>query len=123
MGLTALWMSFTMPAIGGFPQAAATTLFALFFLVALYQGFRSIRHRNVALHREWMIRVYAIGLSVATIRLVNALLFATSPWTGLALADFFGTSFWIGFVIHLIGAEVWITYTRSSPKSPGSLPH
>ncbi|GAB4016390.1 hypothetical protein GCM10028773_09370 [Spirosoma koreense] len=116
-------MSFVVPAIGGFSQAAATTLFSLFFLVALYQGFRSIRQGNVILHREWMIRVYAIGLAVATIRLVIALLFAASPWTGLALADFFGTGFWIGFVGHLIGAEVWINHTRSSPVRPNSLPY
>ena len=62
-----------------------------------------------------MIRVYAIGLAVATIRLVIVLLFVTSPWTGLTRADFFGTGFWIGFVVHLIGAEVWISHTRCSP--------
>ncbi|WP_461090211.1 DUF2306 domain-containing protein [Spirosoma gilvum] len=122
IGITALWMSFVVPPIGGFSQAAATTLFSLFFLVALYQGFRSIRQGNVVGHREWMIRVYAIGLAVATIRLVNALLFAARLWTGLVLADFFGTGFWIGFVMHLIGAEVWISYTRSSPERPNSLP-
>ena len=114
IGITALWMSFAVPAIGGFSQAAATTLFSLFFLVALYQAFRHIRQRSVALHREWMIRVYAIGLAVATIRLIIVLLFVTSSWTGLTLADFFGTGFWIGFVMHLIGAEVWINCTRAS---------
>ncbi|TLV01463.1 DUF2306 domain-containing protein [Dyadobacter luticola] len=122
IGLTGLWMSFFMRAIGGFTQAAATALFSVFFLIALFQAFRHIRERNIALHREWMVRVYAIGLAVATIRLVNALLFATSPWTGLALADFFGTGFWIGFVGHLIGAEVWINCTRSSARKPVLFP-
>jgi hypothetical protein len=25
---------------------------------------------------------------------------------------FFGIAFWIGFVLHLIAAEVWIAWTR-----------
>lgn len=113
IGLTALVMSLFMPSIGGFNQAAATTLFSLFFLVALYKAFWHVRHHNVALHREWMIRAYAIGLAVATIRLVIVLLFATRFFTGLTLKDFFSTGFWIGFVLHLIGAEVWINQTRA----------
>ncbi|GAB4033118.1 DUF2306 domain-containing protein [Spirosoma jeollabukense] len=112
IGLTALLMSLAMPSIGGFNQAAATTLFSIFFLVAIYKAFRHIRQRNIALHREWIIRAYAIGLAVATIRLVNAVLFATSSWSGLTIAEFFGTGFWLGFVLHLIVAEVWIDYTQ-----------
>jgi len=57
-----------MPAIGGINQATATTLFATFFLFALCKAFWYIRQREVALHREWMIRAFAVGLAVATIR-------------------------------------------------------
>jgi uncharacterized membrane protein len=112
IGVTALLMSFGMPAIGGVNQAAATTLFALFFLFALGKAFRHIRRREIALHREWMIRAFAIGLAVATIRPINGLFFATSRFTGLTPYEFFGTAFWIGFVLHLIAAETWIHWTR-----------
>src|SRR5262245_64160036 len=44
-GVTALVMSFGMPAIGGINQAAATTLFALLFLFALGNACRHIRRR------------------------------------------------------------------------------
>lgn len=111
-GVTALVMSFAMPSIGGVNQAAATTLFGLFFLLALYKAFRHIRRGNTALHREWMLRGYAIGLAVATIRPIVGVFFATSVFSGLTPHEFFGTGFWIGFVLHLILAEAWIYRTR-----------
>src|SRR6202158_1758686 len=61
IGISALVMSFGMPAIGGFNQAAATTLFATFFLFALCKAFWHIRQREAALHREWMIRAFSVG--------------------------------------------------------------
>lgn len=112
VGITALLMSFTMPSIGGVNQAAATTLFGLFFCFALYRSYRHILRRNIEWHREWMIRAYSIGLAVATIRLIVGIFFATMRWSRLTPEQFFGTAFWIGFVLHLIAAEAWIYHTR-----------
>jgi uncharacterized membrane protein len=108
IGISALVMSFGMPAIGGINQAAATTLFGAFFLFALCKAFWHIRRRAVALHREWMIRAFAVGLAVATIRPIIGVFFSTSPLSGLTPREFFGIAFWIGFVLHLIAAEAWI---------------
>jgi hypothetical protein len=116
IGITALVMSFGMPAIGGVNQAAATALFGTFFLFALCKAFWHIRRREVALHREWMIRAFAVGLAVSTIRPIVGIFFATSRITGLTPRDFFGTAFWIGFVLHLITAETWIQATRPQPQ-------
>jgi uncharacterized membrane protein len=111
IGISALVMSFGMPAIGGVNQAAATTLFGSFFLFALCKAFWHIRRREIALHREWMIRAFSIGLAVATIRPIVGVFFATSPLTNLTPREFFGIAFWIGFVLHLIAAEAWIRTT------------
>lgn len=118
VGTTALVMSFAMPAIGGVTQAAATVLFGTFFLFALGKAYIHIRRRKIALHREWMIRAYAIGLAVTTIRPIVGIFFATARLSGLTPHDFFGTAFWIGFTIHLIVAESWI---RTHPPSSASL--
>lgn len=61
--------------------------------------------------REWMIRAFAVGLAVATIRPIIALFFIFSR---LSPHVFFGTAFWIGFVLHAMAAEVWINSTRKS---------
>src|SRR5215510_10841971 len=45
VGVTALVMSFVMPSIGGVNQAAATTLFGLWFLFALGKALRHILRR------------------------------------------------------------------------------
>jgi uncharacterized membrane protein len=111
IGISALVMSFAMPAIGGLNQAAATTLFGAFFLFALCKAFWHIRRREIALHREWMIRAFAVGLAVATIRPIIGLFFATSRLTGLTPHEFFGIAFWIGFVLQLIAAEAYIHAT------------
>lgn len=117
IGVSALVMSFAMPAIGGVNQAAATTLFSILFLFALSKAFWHIRRREIALHREWMIRAFAIGLAVATIRPIVGIFFATSPLTGLTPREFFGTAFWIGFVLHLVAAEAWIHTTAAQQGS------
>lgn len=115
IGGTALVMSPQM-AIGGANETAATMFFAIIFLFSLIKAFVYIRQGRIALHREWMIRAFAIAFAVATIRPIMGVFFATSRLTRLTPHDFFGIAFWLGFTIHLIAAEVWINYTR-----PGSL--
>ena len=120
IGISALVMSFGMPAIGGFNQAAATTLFATFFLFALCKAFWHIRRREIPLHREWMIRAFSVGIAVATIRPIIGMFFATSRFSGLTPHEFFGIAFWIGFVLHLIAAEAWIHATLPQQETVGA---
>ena len=120
IGISALVMSFGMPAIGGFNQAAATTLFASFFLFALCKAFWHIRRCEISLHREWMIRAFSVGLAVATIRPIIGMFFATSRFSGLTPHEFFGVAFWIGFVLHLIAAEAWIRATTPQQGTLGA---
>lgn len=111
IGISGIIMGFKMP-ISGVSLTAATTLFGTLFLFSLTKAFLYIRQRNIVLHREWMIRAFAIGLAVTTTRPIMGVFFATSPLTGLTVQDFFGTALWIGFTIHLIAAEAWINHTR-----------
>ena len=68
-----------------------------------------IRKKEVTQHREWMIRAFALAMAVATERVLLVLLIAV---TGLDLEEVFGASFWLGFSVNLLVAEVWINYTR-----------
>ena len=110
IGITALIMAFTM-AIGGANETSATALFASLFLFSLYKSVLYNSRQEYAYYREWMIRVFAIGLAIATVRPIVGMFFAFSK---LLPQEFFGIAFWIGFTIHLIIAEAWINYTRKN---------
>jgi uncharacterized membrane protein len=64
-------------AFGGAGQAAATVVFGTWFLVALSLAFVAIRRGNVRMHRQWMIRAFAIGIGVGSIRIWIGLLEGT----------------------------------------------
>jgi uncharacterized membrane protein len=108
IGTSALIMSFKMN-IGGPNETAATTLFAIVFLFCLTKAYLFIRRKQVARHREWMIRAYGVGLGVATTRPIVGMFFATRRMTP---HEFFGIAFWLGFTLTLLAAEAWVDYTR-----------
>jgi uncharacterized membrane protein len=108
IGGSALVMSFKMN-IGGPNETAATTLFAIVFLICLIKGYRHIRRKEVERHREWMIRAYGVGLGVATTRPIVGMFFA---FRRLTPHEFFGIAFWLGFTITFMAAEAWVDYTR-----------
>ncbi|MBV8390085.1 MAG: DUF2306 domain-containing protein [Mucilaginibacter sp.] len=111
IGTTALIMGAIM-AIGGLTETLAVTTFGVLFLLSLMKAYLYILKREFDLHREWMIRVLAIGLAVATTRPIMGIFFATSRLTGLTVQQFFGIAFWIAFLLHISFAEYWIRRTR-----------
>ena len=116
IGVTALVMSYRMN-IGGPNETAATTLFAIVFLICLIKAYVHIRRKEVARHREWMIRAYGVGLGVATTRPIVGAFFA---FRRLTPHEFFGIAFWLGFTITFLVAEAWVDYTRYAGAAEGS---
>ena len=114
VGTTGVFMGFVIP-IAGWIERGYIGVFGAFFLVALVKGFLHIRAGRVALHREWMIRAFAIGLAVATQRLIfiPALLAVADPTEG-PVAMLSTVSFMAAFVVHVSVAEAWIRLTRRS---------
>jgi len=113
-GGAALVINFLFPAFGGISTQAATVFFFTIFLFSLFKAFSHIRRKEVRLHREWMIRTLALAMGVASIRIFIPLLQVT---TGLGMEEVFGTSFWLGFGVNMVVAEVWINYTRGKGRS------
>jgi len=108
IGVSALVMSFTMN-IGGANETAATTLFAIAFLICLVRAYIYARRREIERHREWMIRTFGIGLGVATTRPIVGMFFA---FRRLTPHEFFGIAFWLGFTITFMAPEAWTDYAR-----------
>ena len=96
---------------GGGAEASASVVFGIYFLASLSLAYRAIRHRQVDAHRRWMIRAFAVGTGVGTIRIVIGI----SQALGFAFDDVFGPAFWIAFVLHAAAAEAWLARYPTAP--------
>jgi uncharacterized membrane protein len=112
VGVTALGLGIFV-GFGGAVETAAVTVFSLLFLVFLGRALFHIRRLEVPAHREWMIRAFALGLSVVTMRPLIGLL---SAFTNFSFAESLGVSFWVAFPLHLALAETWVVATRAQRK-------
>ena len=114
-GVIVLVLNIIFPSFGGISTQTATIFFGVIFLFSLAMAIRHILRKEVRQHREWMIRTFALAVGVATVRVFFLLL---GVITGLSFEETFGASFWLGFGVNLLIAEVWINYTRASARSP-----
>lgn len=87
----------------------AVALFGMIFLVAAGRAFLAVRRYDFITHREWMIRMVAIGVGIATVRIVGLALSFIAHATPLQLI---GESFWLGLGLTFLAGEAWIRYTR-----------
>jgi uncharacterized membrane protein len=117
--ISALAFVWTLPVFGSFSTQVGVVCAATYFLVALVQGYRRIRRREIAQHREWMIRLFAVGLGISTFRVLIPVLMM--PPFGATFPDAWDTVVWLGFLINAAVAEVWINVTRKRPEVRGHL--
>jgi hypothetical protein len=111
IGISALWLS--AHPVGGLAEGTATILFGCFFLFSLGKAWWHIRNGRVELHREWVMRMVAIALGVATTRPIMAVFFATSRLTNLTPRQFFGPAMWLGLTSTYLASEAWINYSQN----------
>lgn len=96
----------TLFPFGGLSEASATVVFGAYFVSALVIAFIAIKDRAVARHRRWMIRAFAIGLAIATIRIWIVLF---QVFDVLSFEHSFGVAFWLFFVLHALVAELYLS--------------
>lgn len=114
-GVSALYFGLLTP-FGGTSEAAAVVIFGGLFLMAGVRAFVAIRRGDVARHREWMIRAFAIAVGVSTTRIVGAIFDIALAPAGFRMEDLFVASLWTGWLTTLGAAEVWIRHTAPGPK-------
>jgi len=103
---------------GGRWEAVAIVLFAIMFLGFLTVAYLAIRRGDVARHREWMIRAFAVALGISTVRVVGLVFdFVFTP-AGLRPPMIFVLSIWSGWFITVGAAEVWLWRTRVPMRAP-----
>ena len=68
---------------GSFESQVGTFVLFLSFIIAGVNGYRSILNKDIMSHRDWMIRLFAYGSSVLTLRLFMFIGMLISPSLGL----------------------------------------
>jgi uncharacterized membrane protein len=108
IGISGLVIVVLFP-FAGLSEQIATFVFATVFLFSIYKALDHIKKYEIEEHREWMIRVFSIGLGIGAIRVLIILF---SIFTTYQQVDFFALTFWLGFGGTWAVGEVWIRATR-----------
>ena len=110
-----LYFGLRMP-YGGPGEATAVAFFGGLFVFAVGRAFVAIRRHQVARHREWIIRAFAIAIGISTVRVVAAVFDLVLTPAGVRPPDLFALSLWTGWAITLGAGELWIRYTRYNDR-------
>jgi uncharacterized membrane protein len=104
--------------IGGVAQQVANTFLGVLLLTFTLLGYRAVRQRRFADHREWMVRSTALAFSIVTNRFWSTVLIAAYVPGALTDQDIgFGSpeiegaavaSAWVSWIVNLMFAEWWI---------------
>ena len=111
IGVSALYFGVGMP-FAGLGEALIIVPVSVWFFTAILRAYVSIRRRDVARHREWMLRAVAAAIGVSTVRVVGAIVDVTLTPLGMRPVDAFVVSLWVGWIATLVVTEWWIRRTR-----------
>ena len=95
-------------------EAAAIALFGGLFLAAMPCALLAVRRGDVARHREWMLRAFALAIAVSTVRVLGGVFDVALSPHGVSPRAVFVLAVWTGWTISLVLAELWIRSTRSA---------
>ena len=101
---------------GGITSRIAFVTLALLWLGTTAMGWKTVLQRKWQLHREWMIRSYALTISAITLRAwkyLIVLVFEPRPMDAYRIVA------WLGFVPNLLIAEWLIRRYRAKKRSRG----
>jgi len=70
--------------------------------------------RDIAKHRRWMIRAFAVALAVGSQRIWLGLLLAPG---GISFELAFGIAFWLGFVLSVLAGEAYLARVPALGRS------
>ncbi len=120
--LSGIWMTlfYPLPAHDGALLGAFRLLFGSMMALAIVLGFIAIRRRDIARHRAWMMRAYAIGMGAGT----QAVVVGIAVAAGADVFDPVDRALLLGaaWVINLAVAETVILRARTARRGRGVAP-
>lgn len=98
---------------GGLVAHFGFGLLAVLWLFSGWQAYAAIRKGDVATHKAWMLRNYAMAFGAVTLRIYLGL-FAVA---GVPFAESYPTVAWISWVPNLILVEWYLAMTLASRRA------
>jgi uncharacterized membrane protein len=100
----------------GANQRVANTMLALLWFGTTLAGFRAVRQRRFADHRQWMLRSIALAFSIVAFRvwmLITFAIFVPEIFTGADVdpadvSQAIGVTSWVSWVVNLLIVEWWL---------------
>ena len=111
IGVSGLYFGLLMPFAGPL-EAVVVALAGGLFLFSMGRAFLAIRAGDVERHREWMIRAFATAIGISTVRVTGGMLDGALTPYGYSVRQILGISLWLGWLLTLAAAEVWIRRSR-----------
>jgi uncharacterized membrane protein len=111
-GVSGLFFALLMP-IAGPLESVGVSLAGGLLLFSMGRAFLAIRSGDVARHREWMMRAFAVAIGISTVRVVGAMLDPALTPYGYSASQILGLSLWVGWLLTVAVAEIWIRRSRS----------
>ena len=96
-------------AFGGLVSKVGFLALALLWLFTGSMAFYTILHKDIAAHRRWMVRNFALTFAAVTLRIYLGLFFAL----GVAFEEFYPLLAWLSWVPNILLAE-WIFNTHNT---------
>ncbi len=114
VGISAFLIVFNFPYshynddIPNISEQLPDVFFGSLFIIFTALGYYHIKKKNIEKHREYMIRVFSIGLGISLFRvlMVATAIFGQSP------LEFIGLFFWIGFSTTWLIGETYIFLSK-----------
>ena len=106
-GIAGLFLA--LRSFGGLVTHFGFGLMAVFWLGTTLNAYRHIRRGDIASHRAWMLRSYALTLAAVTLRIYLPL----SQAIGIGFESAYQTISWLCWVPNLLVVE-WFILTRST---------
>ena len=93
-------------AFGGIVSRLGFSLLAIAWLYTGYRAYAAIRRGEVAAHREWMVRNFALSFAAVMLRLY----LPASMASGIAFETAYPAIAWLCWVPNLAAVEAWLRW-------------
>lgn len=110
-GSAGLFMAFN--AFGGVSARLGFGCLAVLWLYTGYRAYRAVRTRDLASHRRWMVRNFALTFAAVTLRLY----LPASIATGVAFESAYPVIAWLCWMPNLFVAELLFNSRRAAQAS------